>query len=288
MKSNFYSSLWPHGGDWSTAVGQAVDNRWQGVEGPLPRDVQERQRFYDQRRAHNLEWIAEICTATPASSYVPNPGKSVAEHLESLQKGAEEALPWSPRFITTMGGSDAWSLAEKILFAEGLVSLSQSIGLPISLETHRARCLYNPWTTRAVLKEVPDLQLTVDFSHWCVVTERLVMNEEEDLLGQMSGHAFHIHARVGYDQGPQVPDPRAPEYEEAREAHWRWWSELLKGMAERGFATATLTPEFGPDGYLQMAPYTRTPVADLNEINTWMGQYLAEKITRHPNFSTSP
>jgi hypothetical protein len=31
-----------------------------------------------------------------------------------------------------------------------------------------------------------------------------------------------------------------------------------------------MTPEFGPDGYLQCAPFTGKPVADLAEINLWM------------------
>ena len=32
-----------------------------------------------------------------------------------------------------------------------------------------------------------------------------------------------------------------------------------------------MTPEFGPDGYLHTLPFTNAPVADLWEINTWMG-----------------
>ena len=32
----------------------------------------------------------------------------------------------------------------------------------------------------------------------------------------------------------------------------------------------TMTPEFGPDGYLHLLPYSQTPVADLWEINCWM------------------
>ena len=31
-----------------------------------------------------------------------------------------------------------------------------------------------------------------------------------------------------------------------------------------------MTPEFGPDGYLHLLPYTQTPVANLWEINRWM------------------
>jgi hypothetical protein len=33
-----------------------------------------------------------------------------------------------------------------------------------------------------------------------------------------------------------------------------------------------MTPEFGPDGYLHTLPFTHQPVADLWEINSWMGK----------------
>jgi hypothetical protein len=31
-----------------------------------------------------------------------------------------------------------------------------------------------------------------------------------------------------------------------------------------------MTPEFGPDGYLHEAPFTREPVGELWQINQWM------------------
>ena len=43
----------------------------------------------------------------------------------------------------------------------------------------------------------------------------------------LAGRAHHIHARVGCEQGPQVPHPAAPEYQEALTAHERWWTQIL-------------------------------------------------------------
>ena len=40
----------------------------------------------------------------------------------------------------------------------------------------------------------------------------------EDLAPQV----YHTHCRVGYDHGPQVPDPRAPEWLPYMEGHERW------------------------------------------------------------------
>jgi hypothetical protein len=44
-----------------------------------------------------------------------------------------------------------------------------------------------------------------------------------------------------------------------------------------------MTPEFGPDGYLQAAPFTRVPVADLWEINRWIGRRQREHFHKHFN-----
>jgi hypothetical protein len=42
--------------------------------------------------------------------------------------------------------------------------------------------------------------------------------------------------------------------------------------ARRGYQHTTLTPEFGPDGYLHHLPFTNVPVADLWSLNAWMAQ----------------
>jgi hypothetical protein len=44
--------------------------------------------------------------------------------------------------------------------------------------------------------------------------------------------------------------------------------------------TVTMTPEFGPDGYLHLLPFTRQPVAGLWELNVWMGGELRRKMTK--------
>jgi hypothetical protein len=40
----------------------------------------------------------------------------------------------------------------------------------------------------------------------------------------------------------------------------------------------TLTPEFGPDGYLPTLPFTNQPVADLLQINTAMATWLRREL----------
>ena len=154
-------------------------------------------------------------------------------------------------------------------FFASAIAFAESLPVPVSFETHRSRSLFNPWITRDILHALPSLRLTCDFSHWCCVCERLIDTEPE-VIDLCAERVHHIHARVGYDQGPQVPHPAAPEYLAALEAHERWWTTIWHTQASRGEHTSTMTPEFGPDGYLHCAPYTQKPVADLDEINAWM------------------
>jgi hypothetical protein len=118
------------------------------------------------------------------------------------------------------------------------------------------------------LEALPEVKLCADLSHWVCVCERLLQTEAE-IVALAARHTHHIHARVGYEQGPQVPDPRAPEYADHLRAHEQWWDLIWQSQRERGLESSTLTPEFGPPAYLHTMPGTQRPVADLWEICEW-------------------
>lgn len=273
MKLALFKTLWGHDGDLASAIDMALEVGFTGIEGPVPSDAT---GFFQQ--LGGIPWIAEVTTCTPPGEYLPLPHLGVDAHLASLEEGIHRSLPGAPLFVTTMAGSDAWGLDDCLRFHEGVLRLQERHGVVVSVETHRGRPTFNPWRTGEILAAFPELRLTCDFSHWCVVTERLVLDQEPDLLETICRQAHHIHGRVGYAQGPQVPDPRAPEFSAELAAHERWWDVLLGAMRERGMETATITPESGPDGYLQCRPFTREPVADLWEINRWLGR---RQLDRH-------
>jgi hypothetical protein len=82
--------------------------------------------------------------------------------------------------------------------------------------------------------------------------------------------------RVGYENGPQVPDPRCPawqQYTEAFEAHWK--GILQHQLARGGREWATATPEYGPPSYQHVLPFSQQqPTADVAEINDWTAERL--------------
>jgi sugar phosphate isomerase/epimerase len=279
MKLELFKTLWGHDGDLPSAIALALDAGFSGVEGPAPIEESHRQEFF--RLLSGIPWIAEVATCTPPGEYLPIPHQSVEAHLASLDEGVLRSLPGKPRFITTMAGSDEWDFEDTFRFHAAVLELEQKHGIAISIETHRGRPTFHPWRTRRLLDHLPGLRLTCDFSHWCVVTERLVLDQEQYLLDRCANHVHHIHGRVGYAQGPQVPDPRAPEYAAELTAHERWWDKLWKAMGARGFSAATFTPESGPDGYLHLMPFTQAPVACLWDVNRWLGLRQFERFTNH-------
>ncbi len=268
MELHIFKTLWGHTGSFYDAIDACCEHGFDGVEGQAPTSIAERHEFRARLNDAGLEYIAEICTA---GSYVPQRHATPAEHLESLRRQAAAAGECQPLFLTVIAGCDAWSVGQSVDFFGNAIAIGDELGISLSFETHRSRSLFNPWTTYEILQQAPALRLTCDFSHWCVVCERLI-DTEPDVLELCAERARHVHARVGYDQGPQVPHPAAPECGEALAAHERWWLQIWRSQLVRGMATSTLTPEFGPDGYLHTLPFTGAPVADLTQINVWMAE----------------
>ncbi len=268
MELQLFKTLWGHGGGLDAAIAACRTDNFDGIEGQVPATVAARNELKFKLAANGLSYIAEICTA---GSYVPKRQASVSEHLESLGRQAENAIECNPLFMTIIAGCDAWPVAQSVEFFGGAMAAMNTLGITASFETHRSRSFFNPWTTRDILRQLPAMKLTCDFSHWCVVCERLI-DTEPDIIALCAERAYHIHARVGYDQGAQVPHPAAPEFREALEAHERWWTQIWRSQSERGASVSTMTPEFGPDGYLHCLPFSGVPVADLREINLWMAE----------------
>ena len=80
------------------------------------------------------------------------------------------------------------------------------------------RLFLSPFPTYSYLTQFPELQINADFSHWCVVCESL-LEDLDEILSLACARAIHVHGRVGYQEGPQVPDPRAPENQEYLKRH---------------------------------------------------------------------
>ncbi|MCU0771702.1 MAG: TIM barrel protein [Verrucomicrobia bacterium] len=257
MKLLLIRHLWGVTGNLEELLPQFRELGFDGIEAALPA-LKERRQWRRLLRQHQFDFIPQIFTA----------GTSVAAHIESFRRQMGEAAGMSPVFINAHSGLDAWSESDSSRFFEAALAVEQTEGIRIAHETHRGRILFNPWITSRLLDRFERLKLCCDFSHWVCVGERLI-DDQIDIIRQSAARCLHLHARVGYEQGPQVPDPRAPEYAAHLAAHERWWRLVWDAQKKRGDKTSTLTPEFGPPGYLHTLPFTNAPVSNLWDICHW-------------------
>ncbi|WP_192985225.1 sugar phosphate isomerase/epimerase family protein [Pseudomonas sp. EggHat1] len=268
MRLEIFRTLWGYRGSWQQALDEALGAGFDGIEARIPETAAQRAINARLLREQNVPYIATLFTSTPV---LPRQSDSPQVHLEDLRMKLDWAAELSPRLVNVLPGNDRWALSEQVDFFGRAAELALACGLRVCFEIHRGRSLYSPWVTLDVIRQVPELRFTSDISHWLVTCERLLDDPADDLSAFIE-RVDHIQARVGYDQGPQVPHPGAPEYAEVLAFHQRHWESIWSSQEKRGLQTTTLTPEFGPDGYLHHLPFTDVPVADLWQLNQWMAR----------------
>jgi sugar phosphate isomerase/epimerase len=204
-------------------------------------------------------------------------GHSYQDHIQSFEKQFDFAAQCQVVFINSHAGRDIFGFEENVQIFERVAQLSQSSGISILVETHRGRPTYSAIETCKYLQAVPDLRLTADFSHWMVVHESDLGDQRANVELAIS-RADYVHARVGYSEGPQIPDPRAPEWGHAVETHVGLWQQIIEQHKRDGQESLYITPEFGPPAYMHTAPFTNQPVGDVWEQNVYMKDLLASRL----------
>ena len=213
-------------------------------------------------RRHGLEFIGQVYTAGFSK------GHSVEEHLASLESEVQKLLPLNPLLLNIHSGEDTWSLDEMRRYFRKASELEKASGIAWAHETHRGRCLFHPTVAKTLLAEHPDLKVVADLSHWVCVCERL-LEDQGDAIALVAQRTLHLHARVGFSQGPQVSDPRCEQFAPERAAFEGWWRLIFNAMHVRGLPAFLFCPEYGPAPYLTRLPFTGVPVTDLDVICRW-------------------
>jgi sugar phosphate isomerase/epimerase len=276
MELKVFKAAWGMAGDWETRLKQIAEAGYAGVETTLPSE-EDAARFRELLEQYRLELILQIFTGN-VNNAKPYPD-SAGPHIETLEEQLERAAAFKPILVNSQSAKDSMPYEEQMVFFENAIRLEKSIGLPVAHETHRGRAMYTPWTTARLLKDLPELRITADYSHWCNVCESM-LEDQRDNLAIAAKRAVHIHGRVGYEHGPQVPDFRAPEYAHTLARHEMWWDEIADEHRAAGTPYLTFTPEFGPPGYMHTLPFTNQPVTDLWDICLAMGERFRERYIR--------
>ncbi|WCN09876.1 sugar phosphate isomerase/epimerase family protein [Marinomonas mediterranea] len=266
MQLELFRTLWGVTSPLDEIAPKLKEVGFQGVEARIPLTIEERTAFKEGLKRNELDYIAILFTG---GDVIPDQSETPQRHLQRMATLIEYAGELEAKFINVLPGNDRWPISEQVDFFGQAQALSDKAGIVCSFETHRGTSLYSPWLTLDLIRQLPELKFTMDISHWILVCERL-LNRPEDDLSEYLKRVFHIQARVGYDQGAQVPHPAAPEYQEALKFHQSLWESVWQHHKDEGRASTTMTTEFGPDGYLHHLPFTNVPVADLWSLNDWI------------------
>ena len=203
-------------------------------------------------------------------------GDTFGDYKKDFLKHLKAISELKPRFINSHTGKDFFSLEQNCELIQAANHISDDTGVKIVHETHRSRFAFCGPIMKYYLERLPNLRLTADFSHWCAVSESY-LQDQLSIMEQAISRTDHIHARVGHPQGPQVSDPRAPEWKEALDFHLKWWDAILVHHQQTGSGELTITTEFGPEPYMQVTPYSQHPLADQWEINLFMKDLLDKR-----------
>ncbi|HBS5976601.1 TPA: TIM barrel protein, partial [Klebsiella pneumoniae] len=235
MELKCFRTLWGVTTPWPQTLDELQRVGCCGIEARVPLTVAERRQLADRLQASGLEYIAILFSG---GGVLPAQHETPEQHLARLQTRFAEASGLNPRFVNLLAGNDRWPLAQQVDFLGKAHELAAGFGLTCSFETHRATSLYSPWLTLEIIQQLPQLRFTADISHWVVVSERLLDDPSDDFSAFID-RVHHVQARVGYDQGPQVPHPAAPEYQPALAFAERFWQQIWRSQRQRGYPQTT-------------------------------------------------
>jgi|SRR6218665_51261 len=252
---------------WNEFAAKAKAAGYDGVETDIPLSEKERDLVLNALAKEGLQLIAQHWeTVEPAFE----------KHLNAYQQRLENMAIAKPVLINSQTGKDYYSFEQNAKLIGAAGKLTASTGIDVYHETHRGKFSFAAHITADYLRELPELMLTLDISHWVAVAETF-LHDQQEAVDLAIARTRHFHARIGHTQGAQVNDPRAPEWEEALDMHLRCWDKVYSVNKNAGRPYLTFTAEFGPAPYMPLLPFTQQPVANQWEINAYMSEMVKSR-----------
>ena len=202
----------------------------------------------------------------------------VAAHVKVMEANFTNLAALNPLFINSHTGRDYFSFDDNCRIIDAAMNFAAKNGVRILHETHRGRFSFHAASLLPYLDKFPQMELVGDFSHFCTVSESM-LEGQEDIISRIIPQVSHIHARLGFEQGPQVNDPKAPEWQAHLEKFLYWWQQIITTKKTAGQSLFTISPEFGPIPYMPTAPYTQQPLSNQWDNNVFMMEYLRASLS---------
>jgi len=237
---------------------------YDGIEINIPSDAEGRRELRALLDEFQLDVIAHQYQAA---------GRDFDDYLRSFEQCIDIAASFEPLLVNSHTGRDYWTREQNLRFVEITQKAEQRYGIPILHESHRRHFLYSAPAALEYFQQAPKLRITADLAHWVCVAECLLEGHEL-ALEEAIRRADHIHARVGFAEGPQVPDPFSPIWSRELQVFSGWWLRIAQRFRAEGRESLTVTPEYGPPPYGWVSLQSGEPLRDFFAMNLLMRDYL--------------
>ncbi len=247
------------------------DAGYDGVDTWLPEDKVERNKFIRLLNDYDLSIVSHQHQAI---------GNNISEFCKSFEYYLHLSSECNPILINSHSGRDSLPLHEQLQVIDTAQNFSNKTNIRVAHETHRGRIGFSPVNSRDIFNLKPEMKITADFSHWVCVTESYLEHFQNE-LAEAIVRSEHIHARVGFKEGPQVPDPRHAQWREPFNLFLNIWDRIIEWQSKQGNECFTITPEFGPPPYMWVHSKTGKPVANQWDINVFMKNIIRKRYSHH-------
>ncbi|MCK9412560.1 MAG: hypothetical protein M0Q53_09685 [Prolixibacteraceae bacterium] len=250
-------------------VAKAVEAGYDGIEIGIP--------IYEKFTSSALRAIENSGVSFIAQQYLQPVIESFDRYRGRLNEYLAFLAALNPIFINSHTGKDFYSFEENAILIEDCFRFSNQTGIQVFHETHRGRFSYHASNLLPYIDKFENLKLTADLSHFCVVSESL-LEDQEDILDKILARCTYIHARVGFGQAAQVNHPFAPEWQTTLDRFVGWWQRIIELAKSKRSGIFYICPEFGPAPYMPTLPFTQQSVANQWDINIEMMKYLKKEL----------
>lgn len=180
-------------------------------------------------------------------------GQCFPASVDDLKLTIELAAQHQPHHITIQPNVRTRDLKEAIRLIEGWQRLAEQIDTPVLIETHRYRLTNDLLFTLDMIKEMPQLKLLGDLSHY-VVGHEIPFDEdathEIQQLQTVMSHCHAYHGRIASREQVQIPISFSQHklWVAAFYDLWKWgfanWQQRANEIDSLSF-----TCELGPSPY---------------------------------------
>ena len=240
---------------------------YDGIDTWIPEDPSAKKKLFDSLEKNELLLVSHQHQAH---------GVDFSDFKDSFRHYLRLSAEGGPLLINSHTGKDYFSLQQNLELIDIAAEFAAANDILVVHETHRGRVGYSPAVMKDYFDARPDLMLTADLSHWVCVSESFLENFS-GVLEEAIARTRHIHVRVGFEEGPQVPDPRAPEWKTAVDHFTGWWDRMVDSRRKAGASLLTFTTEFGPPPYMPTRPFTNAPLADQFDVNCHMKDLIRQR-----------